>query len=137
MRSSVQHLLRSAYALLDTSRPIVGLRQGGVGVKERQRLGKALGVGEDDLLLVLDLLFAAELLVQVGSAFEVTARYEPWRQATPASNLAAPATVTASTNASVIGSKQRCSASGTTRASSTVPANFRSTGSVAIAPCSW
>ncbi|WP_410667976.1 helicase-associated domain-containing protein [Amycolatopsis sp. cmx-4-68] len=84
VRSSVQHLLRSAYALLDTSRPIVGLRQGGVGVKERQRLGKALGLGDDDLLLVLDLLFAAGLVVQVGPAFEVTARYEPWREATPA-----------------------------------------------------
>ncbi len=84
VRSSVQHLLRSAYALLDTSRPIVGLRQGGVGVRERQRLAKVLGVGEDDLLLVLDLLFAAGLLVQAGTAFQVTARYEPWRQATPA-----------------------------------------------------
>ncbi|WP_103338271.1 helicase-associated domain-containing protein [Amycolatopsis sp. CA-126428] len=84
VRSAVQHLLRSAYALLDTSRPIVGLRQGGVGVRERQRLGKVLGVGEDDLLLVLDLLFAAGLLEQAGTAFKVTARYEPWRRATPA-----------------------------------------------------
>ncbi|MEV6446455.1 hypothetical protein [Amycolatopsis sp. NPDC051716] len=84
VRSAVQHLLRSAYALLDTSRPIVGLREGGVGVKERQRLGKELVLGEDDLLLVLDLLFAAGLLEQAGMAFKVTARYEPWRQATPA-----------------------------------------------------
>jgi hypothetical protein len=84
LRSSVQHLLRAAYALLDTSRPIVGLRRGGVGAKERQWLGAALGLGDDNLLLVLDLLFAAGLLVQVGVAFEVTARYELWREATPA-----------------------------------------------------
>lgn len=84
LRSSVQHLLRAAYALLDTSRPIVGLARGGVGVKERQRLGAALGLGDDFLLLVLDLLFAAGLLVQVGTTFRVTARYERWREATPA-----------------------------------------------------
>lgn len=84
LRSSVQHLLRVAYALLDTSRPIVGLRQGGVGAKERQRLGAALGLGDDYVLLVLDLLFAAGLLEQVGTAFGVTARYERWRAATPA-----------------------------------------------------
>jgi hypothetical protein len=84
LRSSVQHLLRAAYALLDTSRPIVGLQRGGVGVKERQRLGAALGLGDDYLLLVLDLLFAAGLLVQAGTALLVTARYERWREATPA-----------------------------------------------------
>ncbi|TCO59511.1 helicase-associated domain-containing protein [Actinocrispum wychmicini] len=87
-RSSVQHLLRAAYALLDTSRPIVGLRRGGVGVKERQRWGAALGLGDDYLLLVLDVLFAAGLLVQSGTAFGVTARYERWREATPAQQWA-------------------------------------------------
>lgn len=84
LRSSVQHLLRVAYALLDTSKPIVGLRRGGVGVQERKRWGAALGLDDDYLLLVLDLLFAAGLLAQVGTAFEVTARYERWREATPA-----------------------------------------------------
>ncbi len=84
LRSSVQHLLRVAYALLDTSRPIVGLRRGGVGAKERQRLGATLGLADDYLLLVLDLLFAAGLLVQAGTAFEVTARYQRWREAAPA-----------------------------------------------------
>lgn len=84
LRSSVQHLLRAAYALLDTSRPIVGLRKGGVGVRERQRLGAALGLDDDYLLVVLELLFAAGLWVQVGAAFRVTARYERWREAAPA-----------------------------------------------------
>ncbi|MFJ6671237.1 helicase-associated domain-containing protein [Actinosynnema sp. NPDC091369] len=84
LRAAVQHLLRSAYALSDTSRPIAGLKKGGVGAKERQRLGAALGLADDHLSLVLDLLFAAGLTVQVGTAFEVTARYERWRAATPA-----------------------------------------------------
>nr|CEL13164.1 probable DNA-binding protein [Kibdelosporangium sp. MJ126-NF4]CTQ98852.1 probable DNA-binding protein [Kibdelosporangium sp. MJ126-NF4] len=84
LRSSVQQLLRTAYALVDTSKPIVGLQRGGVGAKERQRLGAALGVDDDYLLVVLDLLFAAGLLVQTGTAFGVTARYERWREATPA-----------------------------------------------------
>ncbi|WP_433261154.1 helicase-associated domain-containing protein [Actinosynnema sp. CS-041913] len=84
LRSSAQHLLRSAYALLDTSRPIVGLKEGGVGKQERQRLRAALGLDDGYLSLVLDLLFAAGLSVQVGTAFEATARYWRWREATPA-----------------------------------------------------
>ncbi|KOX34185.1 hypothetical protein ADK67_04330 [Saccharothrix sp. NRRL B-16348] len=84
LRSSVQHLLRSAYALADTSRPIVALRKGGVGKKERDRLGAALGLGDDYLVLVLDLLFAAGLSAQVGTTFQTTARYGRWREAEPA-----------------------------------------------------
>lgn len=83
-RSSVQHLLRSAYALLDASVPITGLRNGGVGSKERKRLGAALGLDDDYLVLVLDLLFATGLLVQVGTTLSAHARYESWREAAPA-----------------------------------------------------
>lgn len=84
LRSAVQHLLRSAYALLDANRPIIGLRRGGVGVKEQERLREALGVERGHLVLVLDVLFAAGLLTQNGSLLEVTARCERWRDAAPA-----------------------------------------------------
>ncbi|WP_306750060.1 helicase-associated domain-containing protein [Saccharothrix yanglingensis] len=79
-----QHLLRSAYALLDTGRPIAGLKNGGVGSKERKRLGAALGLDDEYLVLLLELLFTAGLLARAGSVFRVTARYEQWRGETPA-----------------------------------------------------
>jgi hypothetical protein len=47
-------------------------------------LGAALGLNDEYLVLLLDLLFAAGLLARVGPVFQVTARYERWRAATPA-----------------------------------------------------
>jgi Helicase conserved C-terminal domain len=69
----------------------VGPGQAGLGVGKgrRGREGAAetegrVRLGRKCLVLLSDLLFAANLLVQVGSAFKVTAQYEDWREGAPA-----------------------------------------------------
>ncbi|WP_322754782.1 helicase-associated domain-containing protein [Frankia sp. Cas3] len=70
-------------ALLDEARatPVVALKKGGVGPRERSRLAKRLSMPEGDLLLWIDLAYAAGLLGLTDGGYAPTSDYQDWRAA--------------------------------------------------------
>jgi Helicase conserved C-terminal domain len=86
VRASAQAAAQSAVdavtALLDqaTVKPIVSLKKGGVGTRERTRLATALGVEPDEIALWIDLAYASDLLGEVDTGYAPTARYVRWRE---------------------------------------------------------
>nr|WP_322779094.1 helicase-associated domain-containing protein [Frankia sp. Cas4] len=70
-------------ALLDEARatPVVALKKGGVGPRERSRLAKRLSMPEGDLLLWIDLAYAAGLLGLTDGGYAPTSDYQDWRTA--------------------------------------------------------
>lgn len=84
-QAAAQDALRGMTMLLDEARatPIVALRKGGVGPRERARLAKRLSFPEDVLVLWIDLAHAAGLLGRAGEGYAPTQSYDQWRAADP------------------------------------------------------
>ncbi|MGH3669524.1 MAG: helicase-associated domain-containing protein [Pseudonocardiaceae bacterium] len=83
--AAAQDALRGMTMLLDEARtaPIVALKKGGVGPRERARLAKQLSVLGNVLALWIDLAYAAGLLGRAGEGYAPTQSYEQWRAAEP------------------------------------------------------
>lgn len=84
--------LRLVVTVLDDAAvtPIVSLRQGGVGKRERAKLVKRLGLpGDTTVCLVVDLAFAAGLLAWTGDGYVPTEAYDAWRADDAAARWAA------------------------------------------------
>jgi hypothetical protein len=84
-QAAAQEALRGMTTLLDEARatPIAALKNGGVGARERARLGKRLSVPADVLLLWIDLAYAAGLLGRADAGYAPTQSYAGWRAAEP------------------------------------------------------
>lgn len=85
-QAAVQDTLRAVTSLLDTARstPISALKKGGVGPRERSRLGAKLALPAELVVLAIDLTHAAGLLGLAGSGYAPTAAYPEWRDSEPA-----------------------------------------------------
>ncbi|MGH3687096.1 MAG: helicase-associated domain-containing protein [Pseudonocardiaceae bacterium] len=90
-QAAAQEALRGVTTLLDEARatPIVALKKGGVGPRERVRLAKRLSVPNDVLLLWIDLAYAAGLLGHAEAGYAPTYSYAGWRAAEPGRRWAA------------------------------------------------
>jgi hypothetical protein len=93
-QAAVQDVLRAITALLDEaqSSPIVALKKGGVGPRERSRLATRLALSAEVVALGIDLTYAAGLLGQAASGYAPTEHYAQWREAPPAHQWAVLAT---------------------------------------------
>lgn len=82
--------LSAVTALLDDARetPIGRLRSGGVGARERKRLGSRLDSSDDEVVLWIDLAHAASLLADDGTQYRPTPEYDRWRATDPGARLA-------------------------------------------------
>lgn len=89
--SAAEHALRAVTSLLDDAActPIVALKKGGVGSRERGRLARRLGLPDEQLPLWLDVAYGAGLLTFQGKGYGPSAAYAEWREATPARQWAA------------------------------------------------
>lgn len=78
-RAGAEAALLALTTLLDEARrrPIPALKKGGVGARERKRLGLA------DPALWIDIAHAAGLLARRPDGYAPTARYDEWRDAEP------------------------------------------------------
>jgi hypothetical protein len=85
-QAAVQDLLRAVTALLDEAgaNSITALKKGGVGPRERSRLGARLSVPTDVLLLAIDLASASGLLGRAEAGYAPSEQYPEWRAAPPA-----------------------------------------------------
>ena len=85
-RSAAEHALRVMVSLLDDAAqtPIAALKAGGVGVRERKRLARALSVPAEEMPLWIALAFTTQLLRHSGKAFAPSEAYAEWREAPPA-----------------------------------------------------
>jgi hypothetical protein len=74
-----------ATAFLDEARgtPVAALKKGGVGPRERSRLAKRLSIPDSDLLVWIDLAYAAGLLAETDGGYAPTPDYQHWRDAEP------------------------------------------------------
>jgi hypothetical protein len=84
---TAQEFLRHVGVVLDHARaaPVTALKSGGIGARERARLVKRLGLPDDEqLVLVIDLAFAAGLLAAGPDGYTTTDRYPAWRADTAA-----------------------------------------------------
>ncbi|MGH3797110.1 MAG: helicase-associated domain-containing protein [Pseudonocardiaceae bacterium] len=90
-QAAAQEVLRGVTTLLDEARatPIVALKKGGVGPRERARLAKRLSIPEDVLPLWIDLAYSAGLLALADAGYAPTQSYAPWRAAEPGRRWAA------------------------------------------------
>ena len=84
-QAAAQEALRALTTLLDGARtnPIVALKKGGVGPRERKRLAARLSIPEDVLVLWIDLAYAAGLLGLGDGGYAPTSGYAEWRAAEP------------------------------------------------------
>ncbi len=84
-QAAAQEALRAMTTLLDEAgaTPIVALKKGGVGPRERARLAKRLSVADDVLLLWIDVAYAAGLLGRADAGYAPTHSYAGWRGAQP------------------------------------------------------
>jgi hypothetical protein len=84
-QAAAREAVRALSTLLDEAgrTPIVALKKGGVGIRERSRLAKRLSIPEDELTLWIDLAYAADLLGWVDGGYAPTDSYPEWRDAEP------------------------------------------------------
>ncbi|WP_239338187.1 helicase-associated domain-containing protein [Frankia sp. CiP3] len=84
-QAAAEEAIGRVTALLDEARatPVVALKKGGVGPRERSRLAKRLSMPEADLLVWIDLAYAAGLLGQTDNGYAPTPDYQQWRVAGP------------------------------------------------------
>lgn len=77
--------LAAVTLLLDNAEvtPIAAIRSGGVGTREQKRLAKSLRCTESDVVLWIDIVFAANLLDFDGTAYVPTDRFDSWRDQDP------------------------------------------------------
>ena len=82
-QAAAEQLLRWLSALLDRARdePVVALRKGGIGVRERARLSAALSIPDQPLTLCLDLAYVTGLLGHSGGRYAPSEAYKGWRAA--------------------------------------------------------
>ena len=90
-QAAAQDALRGMTVLLDEARatPIVALKKGGVGPRERARLAKRLSFPANVLALWIELAYASGLLGRAGEGYAPTRSYEQWRAAEPGQRWAA------------------------------------------------
>jgi hypothetical protein len=93
-RAAAEELVRALTTLLDhaSQAPIAALKRGGIGPRERSRLGAALSVPAELLVLCIDLAHEAGLLGKVDAGYAPTAGYPTWRAAAPGHQWATLAT---------------------------------------------
>lgn len=91
---AISDVLRAVTMLLDQaeSSPIVALKKGGVGLRERSRLAGRLAQSGDVVALIIDVAFAAGLLGRADVGYVPTDQYRGWRAAEPARRWAVLAT---------------------------------------------
>ncbi|GAB3460326.1 helicase-associated domain-containing protein [Actinophytocola sediminis] len=82
-QAAAREAVRAVSTLLDQARaqPLAALKKGGVGPRERTRLGKYLSMPADELVLWIDLAHAAGLLAEVTAGYAPTDAYQDWRAA--------------------------------------------------------
>ncbi|WP_246106707.1 WYL domain-containing protein [Pseudonocardia kunmingensis] len=82
-RAAAEAGLRALTLLLDEARhrPLARIKKGGVGARERTRLGKRLGLAE--IALWIDVAAATGLLAQTPGGYAPTDAYDTWREADP------------------------------------------------------
>ena len=89
-RPAAQAAAREAVGALSTlldeagRTTIAALKKGGVGPRERGKLGKRLAIPDDVLPLWIDIAYAAGLLGEVAGGYAPTGDYPRWRAAEPA-----------------------------------------------------
>lgn len=90
-QAAAQDALRSVTTLLDhaAANPVVALKKGGIGARERRRLTTRLSIAEDVLVLWIDLAHVAGLLGQTDSGYVPTDGYQAWRDGGPGAQWAA------------------------------------------------
>jgi len=84
-QAAAREAVRVLSTLLDEAgrAPITALKKGGVGPRERGRLGKKLAIPDDVLTLWIDLAYAAGLLGETDNGYAPTDAYPEWRAAEP------------------------------------------------------
>ncbi len=84
-QAAAHEALRVVAALLDEAhtQPIVALKKGGVGPRERSRLAAQLSTSGSAVALWIDLAYSAGLLNHIGSGYAPTDSYPSWRGAEP------------------------------------------------------
>ena len=90
-QAAAQEALRSVTTLLDEAQltPIVELKKGGIGLRERTRLATLLAIPHEAITLWIDLSFKVGLLGRGKSGYAPTAAYMQWRAAEPGTRWAA------------------------------------------------
>jgi hypothetical protein len=85
MQAAARDAVRALSTLLDEAgrTPIVALKKGGVGPRERARLGRRLTIPDDVLTLWIDLAYAAGLLGETDGGYAPTNAYPGWRAVEP------------------------------------------------------
>lgn len=85
MQAAAREVVRTLSTLLDEAgrTPMAALKKGGVGPRERSRLGKRLAIPDDVLTLSIDLAYAAGLLAETDGGYAPTGIYPQWRAAEP------------------------------------------------------
>ncbi len=93
-QAAAREAVRALSALLDEAgrTPIAALKKGGVGARERGKLGKRLAIADDVLTLSIDLAYAAGLLGATDNGYAPTDAYPAWRAAQPSRQWAVTAT---------------------------------------------
>ncbi|WP_018503240.1 helicase-associated domain-containing protein [Parafrankia discariae] len=81
IQAAAGHALRSVSALLAEAErtPLVALKKGGIGTRERARLARTLSLPEDELPLWIDVAHAAGLLAHEDGGYAPTGEYPGWR----------------------------------------------------------
>jgi Helicase conserved C-terminal domain len=84
-QAAAQEALRGVTTLLDEAcaTPIVALKKGGIGPRERTRLARRLSIPDEVLVLWIDLAYAAGLLGRADAGYAPTHSYAGWRAAEP------------------------------------------------------
>ncbi|HEV7649154.1 MAG TPA: helicase-associated domain-containing protein [Actinophytocola sp.] len=85
-QAAARDAIRGLSTLLDEAgrAPLVALKRGGIGPRERSRLAKRLSIVDDELPLWIDLAYAAGLLDETDAGYAPTGDYAGWRDAEPA-----------------------------------------------------
>ncbi|MGF7235699.1 MAG: helicase-associated domain-containing protein [Frankia sp.] len=93
-QAAAQEALRAITAMLDDARvkPLVALKRGGVGPRERSRLARSLALADDTIPLWIDLAYAAGLLDRAEAGYAPTDAYDRWRAEQPGARWARLAT---------------------------------------------
>lgn len=78
-RAAAEAAVHAVTGLLDAAAdaPLATLKKGGIGARERTRLGKLLGIGEPALMI--DVATGLDLLARVAGGFAPTAEFADWR----------------------------------------------------------
>ncbi len=83
-QAAAQGAIRAVTALLDeAAAPVVALKRGGVGGRERARLAKRLSIPLAELPLWIDLVAAAGLLTFTDGGYAPSSRFQEWRGESP------------------------------------------------------